>query len=96
MSKIVKARYRDHRGSLDESLKTTREFTHKRELIEYLQNDLKRYAYFPKEEEFRIEPYSGDDDRIGWKDVHIVRINGFGVLGMVEGVILKNIHEDLT
>lgn len=29
-------------------------------------------------EKVTIEPYGGDDDRIGWKDVHIVILGGWG------------------
>lgn len=36
-------------------------------------------------DDLKIEPYGGDDPRIGWKDVHIVTLPGFGVLGFCEG-----------
>lgn len=32
-----------------------------------------------------VSPYGGDDDRCGWKDVHIVVIDGMGVQGFCEG-----------
>lgn len=38
-------------------------------------------------DQLRVSPYYGDDDRIGWRDVHIVTIDGYGVVGFTEGPV---------
>lgn len=37
------------------------------------------------DDQVRVAPYGGDDPRCGWKDVHIVTIDGLGVQGFCEG-----------
>ncbi len=82
-------RYRPHKGSLADSLAEVVEVDGRAGLIEYLLDELAPYpgwsgaAFMP--DTVRISPYYGDDDRIGWKDVHIVTIDGYGVMGFCEG-----------
>lgn len=35
--------------------------------------------------DLHVEPYGGDDARIGWRDVHIVILEGWGAVGYCEG-----------
>lgn len=70
-------RYRPHRGGLAESLAETIEIESLAALAQHLQTE-------PQLLEFA--PYGGDDARIGWKDVHIVSITGFGIVGYCEGI----------
>lgn len=78
-------KFREHRELLVDSMKTVVE----------IQNttDLKPYAIqlSPKVHRIEVKPYGGDDDRIGWKDVHIVvgyyRDGTHWVLGFTEGPV---------
>lgn len=79
-------RYRPHKRSLEESMKTVATFKNLAALIFYMREvELKPYGFHFNDSQVRIAPYYGDDDRIGWKDVHIVTIDGYGVMGFVEG-----------
>jgi hypothetical protein len=42
---------------------------------------------FFKAEQVKVEPYYGDDRRIGWRNVHIITIDGYGVVGFCEGPV---------
>lgn len=79
-------KYRDHRGSLSESLLTIQEFETTDELINHLNKD---YAPFNKEvEEIKFE-YVGLDDRIGWDTYNVsLRLKdeiSFFIAGMSDG-----------
>ncbi len=80
-------RYRPHRRFLDESLAAMVDVDGRAGLIAQLRKEL---AEWPSMRGFadgdvRVSPYYGDDDRCGWKDVHIVTIDGCGVMGFCEG-----------
>lgn len=81
-------RYRPHKGSLADSMALVVEITGGRYgLITHLRKEL---SPWPTLDHFHFDavhvtPYYGDDDRIGWKDVHIVTLDGYGVLGFCEG-----------
>ena len=78
-------RYRPHRGGLAESVSGTVEVDGVAGLIGYLRESWRDWPQVSFEDEaVRIEPYGGDDDRIGWKNVHIVTIDGYGVQGFCE------------
>lgn len=53
-------------------------------LVEHLRS---KYGENPGFDFGAIEakPYGGDDNRIGWKDVHIVTAPDYGVIGFIEG-----------
>ena len=73
-------KYRDHRGSLAESMKTVQEFKTKTDLIKYLRDSLPvqfRDCYL------KIKYYSLDN-RINW-NTHIVTVEGLGVVGFTDG-----------
>ncbi|CCJ07110.1 Hypothetical protein BN69_1659 [Methylocystis sp. SC2] len=80
-------RFREHRGSLDEALETTFAF----KTIAGLEAHIRRLGAHNHEPivtiavEFYGRPGgSGDDARIGWKNVHLVYVNGVP-FGWMEG-----------
>lgn len=75
-------KFREHRGSLAESMKTVQEVKDKEELIEYLKKYLS-YWDFKDSFNLKVKPY-WKDKRINW-DTHIVTIEGFGVVGFTDG-----------
>ncbi len=78
----MKIKYRDHRGSLDESMKTVQEFETKQDLVKYLKENcvVPFYGY-----NLRMDHYCFDK-RINW-DTYIVTIKGFGVVGFANGLL---------
>lgn len=72
-------RYRDHRGSLIDSLITACELADVAALAAHISKDMPGKAIVAAELTF--VPYGGDDDRCGWRNVHIVcarrRVFGF-------------------
>lgn len=77
-------RFRAHRGGLAEALETQREVNTWPELIAAVREELCGWLKF-NDSDVWIEPYGGDDDRIGWKNVHIVMVSGWQVpAGFVE------------
>lgn len=76
---IIKFRY--HRGSLRESLKTIRTFTSWEQLFGFLETDSKidgvRFPMFHIAD-IVIEDSSYHDKRIGWKDARWVCVKRFG------------------
>lgn len=81
-------RYRPHRSALADSLAEAVTIDGTREaLISYIRHELGPWTpvdHFP-EAAIHVSPYYGDDDRIGWKDVHIITLDGYGVIGFCEG-----------
>jgi len=80
-------RYRPHKGSLAESLALTVEVNGRDGLLDHIRKELAPWPSAPPHDwkHITIQPYYGDDDRIGWKDVHIITLDGYGVLGFCEG-----------
>lgn len=79
-------KYRPHRRSLKDSMANVATFSNLDALIFYMREvELKPYNFHFNDSQVRVSPYYGDDDRIGWKDVHIVTIDGYGVMGFIEG-----------
>jgi hypothetical protein len=80
-------RFRPYRGSLAESLALAVEVDGRAGLIAYIRTAL-RPSYmndsFP-DHAVNLQSYFGDDDRTGWRDVHIVILGGYGVIGFCEG-----------
>lgn len=63
-------KYRDHKGSLSDSMANVQEFETFYDLKEYLEYSWNQY--YKEVAEIKIEPY-GYDQRIGW-DTHIVTV----------------------
>lgn len=78
-------RFRMHRGSLDESMKTVVNVDGRAGLAAHIREKFSDLGPIFEDHQLTIDPYSGDDDRICWKDVHIVTIIGYGVVGFCEG-----------
>jgi hypothetical protein len=75
-------KFREHRGGLTESLDTTVEVAGMADILKRVQ--LIHGWNHILLEDLAAEPYGGDDDRIGWKDVHIITVNG-AAFGFTEG-----------
>lgn len=78
-------RFKEHRGGLSESMTTVVEVANRAALLEHLRRLLSPYPRSPPitDETVHVTRY-GWDDRIGW-DVHIVTLDGYGVLGFTDG-----------
>ena len=68
----MKIKFRHHRGSLEESIKTLREFKTEEEMKQYISNE---WGGAVKEEDIVIDKDTGEDKRIGWKNTHYVCVN---------------------
>ena len=80
-------KFRDHRGSLTESMATVIDIPPTLEALKIIINtELGKYGV-PEisDEMITVESY-GFDNRIGW-DTHIVIVNGYGVYGYIDGPI---------
>lgn len=83
--------FREHRESLEASMKTKVPCANLKELATIVREMLGKIvgspAYLKSIEEFacllEIKPYC-IDNRIGW-DTHIVHLPGYGVIGFVDG-----------
>lgn len=54
-------------------------------LIKHCEKLLEPYNLHLDVKELSVDPYSmGGDDRIGWKEVYIVTLDGYGVLGFTD------------
>ncbi len=77
------AKYRDHRGGLSESLKTTIEISVKGDIVKRLNSNLKDFGAEVAEIKFK---YCGFDKRTGWDTYYVLqRLKGeigFTVAGM--------------
>lgn len=79
-------RYRPHKGSIAESVALTVEVEGWPGLIRQLRSELWPYRRDDfTDDKVHVSPYCGDHSRIGWRDVHIVTIDGYGVMGFCEG-----------
>lgn len=80
-------KFREHRGSLDDSMETVIELEGKPELVDIVKNCLNGYGHdlLINKETIRIEPY-GYDKRINW-DTYIITLDGYGVFGFANGEI---------
>lgn len=76
-------KFREHRGGLDDSLKTVVEVTDREALALYCANLLRPFNVPCLAECLQVERY-GFDERIDW-DTHIVTLPGYGVLGFTDG-----------
>jgi hypothetical protein len=61
--------FRPHRGQLSDAMAETREFNTEQEMKEYIVDSWKGYISI---EDITLDENVGDDDRIGWKNVHYV------------------------
>lgn len=80
-------KYRPHKGLVWDSLAEMVEVDGRAGLIAHLRHELRNWPTMDgfTDDQVGVTPNGGDDDRIGWKDVHIVTIDGYGVMGFCEG-----------
>lgn len=76
-------KFRDHRGSLADSMATVVEVSGRDALVSLLAGRLEKYGFEFADRDLVIAPY-GYDRRIDW-DTHIVTIDGYGVAGFTDG-----------
>lgn len=83
--------FREHRGSLSESMDTVVEVHSMQELREHIQKTV--LACFPpsflRQGYFQISPVKMRDDRIDW-DTYTVIMEGVGVLGFTNAAYFPN------
>lgn len=65
-------------------MKTLVDLPDRAALIEHCRKLLAPYKFEFDAAALQVKPY-WRDDRIGWKEVHIVTINGYGVIGFTDG-----------
>jgi hypothetical protein len=80
-------RVREHRGSLEDSMKTSAVVADRAALTALMGDS---FAYFPTfvldPEKVKVSPYFlSPDQRIGWDVTYIVEIEGYGVWGFTDG-----------
>lgn len=80
-------KYRPHKGSLDESMKYAVDVEGRAGLIAHLRKELDGWQVDIDDDKVRVQPYVMHDAFAGWKDVHIVTLDGYGVLGFCEGPV---------
>jgi hypothetical protein len=79
-------RIREHRGSLDDSMATVREFSGTRaELCEIIRASWEPCCPSFTAKQLKVRPYHYDA-RIGW-DTYLISIDGYGVWGMADGTL---------
>ncbi len=81
-------KFRPHRGSLDDAMAEMVELPDRAALVALLHADLRRWPTLDhlSAENLTVEPYGSDGDpRVGWKQLFIVHLDGYGVLGFTDG-----------
>lgn len=78
-------KFREHRGSLIESMKTLVEFNDRSQLLDILKKTFGDYKIPKNLNNFKIKPYIYDE-RIDW-DTHMVTLEGHGVLGFTDSPV---------
>jgi hypothetical protein len=81
-------RFRPHRGGLRESVAEAFVVSSFADLVDHIRKSCPQVCNGLLTD-IEIKPYGGDDDRIGWKDVHMLRWTcrspNFVFIGFVEG-----------
>jgi hypothetical protein len=82
-----KIKFREHRGRLHDSLATCIEIGGRAELLSNINNILAPFfdKSFP-DSALRIAPYIPVEHNTGWEYVHIVTLDGYGLIGFTEGM----------
>lgn len=74
--------FREHRGGLEESMATSVVLPSRHALLLHIRNLLWKYNFYLTDEALHIKKYTKDGDaRIGWKELYIVTVSHFGVIG---------------
>lgn len=83
--------FRDHKGSLADSMATVYYVRDRQHFIEIMRERLAPWQREVPDDGVKIEPYV-EDKRIGW-DSHIVTLDGYGVLGFTNGPLEERISD---
>lgn len=76
-------KFREHRGTLDDSMATVVDLPDREALIAHCWTLLGPFKHLFKEADLKVKPYCMDQ-RIGW-NTHIVTLANYGVLGFTDG-----------
>lgn len=76
--------FREHKGSLDKSMKTVVELKDIDELVKYISDMLQPFGMSVTPDSLHTQPY-GYDNRIDW-ETYIVTLDGYGVVGFIKGI----------
>ena len=71
--------FREHRGSLDEAMKTKVILKDRSDLLEHCKSIPALFGRTFDPAALKVEPYGGPDDRIGWSATYIVTIEGCAI-----------------
>jgi hypothetical protein len=77
--------FRPHRGGLAEAMAEMVEVDGYAGLVEHLRRTHPNFGPPFNPEGISVKPYGGDDNRIGWKNVHMVTQEGWGPIGFTNG-----------
>lgn len=77
-------RFRPHRSTLAAAMQEAVEVNGYEGLIEHLRQTHPEYGPAFNPRSVTIAPYSGADERIGWKNTYLVSIEGWGPVGFCE------------
>jgi hypothetical protein len=83
-------KFREHRGSLWDSMATLVELPDRAALLAHCQRLLDPFDVQVLDSQLRIEPYTYDD-RVRW-ETWIVSIDGYGVIGFTDDGPIKPSH----
>jgi hypothetical protein len=79
-------KFREHRGGLAESMETLVELPDRAALVAYCKKLLTDWQFDVKDNDVVVEQYTPNGDkRIGWDQLYIVSITGYGVMGFTDG-----------
>jgi len=83
-------KYRPHRRLLDESMAEMAEVSGRHGLVAHLRKEFERWPSLDNfdDKALHIDPYCAGDPRIGWNDVWIITLDGYGVVGFCDGPAL--------
>ncbi|CAN5951012.1 unnamed protein product [Sphagnum jensenii] len=79
-------KFREHRGSLDESMKTLVLLFDRAALVKHIHDLLYPWNIDVEDRDVKVERYNNGrgDPRIGWGDLYIVTVKDFGVIGWTD------------
>lgn len=78
--------FREHRGGLQESMKTVVDLQDRAGLIEYIRKLLDGWGVTVTDDTVDLVKYNDHGDaRIGWDELYVVTIKWFGVIGWANG-----------
>lgn len=78
-------KFRPHRGGLAEAMAEMVEVDGMCGLIEHLRATHPSFGPPFNPASIHVKPYGCDDDCVGWKNVHVVTQDGWGVVGFTDG-----------